>query len=368
MRWGWMSLIKDACKSGALVVLLLFLTASAETSHDIRGATSIRSISRFHQPSSIYQASAFLPLLHRRKRQDVLPSFSASSISDCDDIPILFETDRLLVVNKPSGIPHHDDNDQNNPGMVTRLRLSQQQRLYGVHRLDRVTSGILLLAKDAEMAAELSKAFREGAVSKYYVGVSGKKPSKKKQGLVQGYMERSRQKSWILTRGDPSKSTGSGAGPAGPSSRTTSMAKTRFFTAGTSPMNEEFGLKSNEHNLVVPKTLVLFHPYTGKTHQLRVAAKSVGLPLLGDDIYRDGTTTTSNTNTRIRTLLHATAIHVELQDGPLTIWSPPPFAHLLWQSENASLEPLLTTLMEKHCNVPPILEAMKQQSSQQAST
>jgi tRNA pseudouridine32 synthase/23S rRNA pseudouridine746 synthase len=360
MLQGWTSSIKYACKSGTIVVLLV-LTASAETRHeDMSGARN-----GLHHPSKI--PAAFLPL-HRPKRRGLYSS-SSESITDCDsEIPILFESDRLLVVNKPSGIPHHDDDDQHQ-GMVTRLRLAHNQRLYGVHRLDRVTSGILLLAKDAAMAAELSKAFREGAVSKYYVGISGKKPSKKKQGLVQGYMERSRQKSWILKRGHPE-----GERSTTTATTTSSMAKTRFFTAGVSPMNEAFGLKPSSEdpleNLVVPKTLLLFRPYTGKTHQLRVAAKSVGLPLLGDDIYRDGTNhqqPQTPTSTRIRTLLHATAIHVELQDGPLTIWSPPPFAHLLWQADDASLEPMLQTLMEKHCDVPPILEAMKA-SPQQATT
>jgi tRNA pseudouridine32 synthase/23S rRNA pseudouridine746 synthase len=375
--------IKDGYKSGRLLLVLLlvsitFVTASAETSHINVGGFPPR------KQASIMPI-AFLPLHRPKRKRNEL----GSSASIHCDIPILFESDRLLVVNKPSGIPHHDDDDQN-PGMVTRLRLahnqnhnqqqnkSQSQRLYGVHRLDRVTSGILLLAKDAEMAAELSQAFREGAVSKYYVGISGKKPSKKKQGLVQGYMERSRQKSWILTRGDQERS--------GSSSGSSSMAKTRFFTAGVSPMNEEFGLKSDLVG-VVPKTCLLFRPYTGKTHQLRVAAKSVGLPLLGDAIYRDGgggggtknhqnqnhphtstSTSTSTSSTRIRTLLHATAIHVELKDGPLTIWSPPPFADLLWQAEDASLEPVLETLMEKHCDVPAILEAMKLSLQKQAAS
>ena len=59
------------------------------------------------------------------------------------------------------------------------------------------------MAKDQEMAAELSKAFREKKVDKYYVGISSKKPKMKKQGWVKGYMERSRNKSWILTRSSP---------------------------------------------------------------------------------------------------------------------------------------------------------------------
>jgi len=91
-------------------------------------------------------------------------------LADCASV--LFESNRILAVDKPEGIPHHDGEDE--LGIPSLLRQAQAHgkldykgRLYGVHRLDRVTSGILLLAKDAEMASTLTRAFREGNVTKH---------------------------------------------------------------------------------------------------------------------------------------------------------------------------------------------------------
>eukprot|EP01083_Nonionella_stella_P242396 845543_1 len=63
-------------------------------------------------------------------------------------------------------------------------KISYEGRIYGVHRLDKVTSGILLLAKSSEIAKLLSEAFRDKTVTKYYIALSNKKPKKKKQGWV----------------------------------------------------------------------------------------------------------------------------------------------------------------------------------------
>ncbi len=79
-------------------------------------------------------------------------------------IPIIYESKEILAINKPSGIPHHSTTDE--LGIVALIRQQYDQkhpttRLYSVHRLDRVTSGILLLAKTPEAARELTRLFRE---------------------------------------------------------------------------------------------------------------------------------------------------------------------------------------------------------------
>lgn len=257
-------------------------------------------------------------------------------------IAVLYEDNRILVINKPEGVPHHDGEGE--LGILSILRqfqasgkLNYQGRLHGVHRLDRVTSGILMLAKDADMASTLSQAFREGTVTKYYVGVSAKRRSKKKQGWVKGNMVRGRRKSWYLTRGDGSDAS--------------NTAVTRFFTAGLTSLWD-----SAAQDDALPMTCLLFRPYTGRTHQLRVAAKSVGMPLLGDPIYKDG----SDSTLSARTYLHASAIHVDLDDGPITIWSPPPFHHL-WNGKEGkeAFDAILVHLMQKHCDCDPVLVEMK---------
>ena len=269
---------------------------------------------------------------------------------------ILYESDRILVINKPTEISHHDNGETGEVGIVSRVReyynqnntlpLSspQNSRLYGVHRLDRVTSGILLFAKDREMASILGKKFKNNELTKYYIGISNHKPKKQKQGFVKGNMVRGRRKSWYLTRENKNN-----------------YATTRFFSAGLGHLYE-YKLTKNDHvddspAGYDPKTCLLFHPQTGKTHQIRVAAKSVGLPLLADPIYG------GISGMYPRAFLHATAIHLPLEDvdghDPVTIFCPPPFAPLLWEEEaNDLFHQVVLDLFRKHCECPEILDCL----------
>ena len=282
---------------------------------------------------------------------------------------VIYESNRILAIDKPPGISHHNDDETGELGIVSQLRAyyetlgsnSEGQppfRLYGVHRLDRVTSGILLFAKDGEMAAMLSKAFRDKAAVKYYIGISNRKPKKKKQGWVKGTMVRGRRKSWYLTNSkDPDEAKGSAEN--GQSSES-NHAITRFFTAGLGELGRDD---------TAARTCILFRPHTGKTHQLRVAAKSVGLPLLGDPIYGADVASDGNCS---RAFLHAAAIHISMDGSEngrsdeegghesVTIWCPPPFAPLLWKDDaQEAFDQITTTLLEKHCESPEVLSLLR---------
>ena len=112
-----------------------------------------------------------------------------------------------------------------------------------------------------------------------------------------------------------------------------------------------------------PKTAILFQPHTGKTHQLRVAAKSVGLPILGDARYGGGRVCASDTTTSAveeeadadfdRTYLHAAAIRFEINNEEVCIYSPPPFGHLF--SSSSELDDVFVGMLKKHCDSDPIL-------------
>ena len=119
-----------------------------------------------------------------------------------------------------------------------------------MHRLDKVTSGLLVMAKNAATNQALTQAFGNREIEKYYLAISAKKPQKK-QGLVKGDMASGRRGAWKLlaTCNNP--------------------AITQFFNKG---MGEG-------------KRLFIVKPYTGKTHQIRVALKSLGSPILGDELY-----------------------------------------------------------------------------------
>ncbi|MGH1486996.1 MAG: TIGR01621 family pseudouridine synthase [Cellvibrionaceae bacterium] len=154
----------------------------------------------------------------------------------------------FLVVNKQSGVSVHDEDGC---GLIKQLRNDlSHSSIVPVHRLDKATSGLLLCAKNNTANRELSQLFQHRKIEKYYLALSNKKPSKK-QGLIVGDMERTRKGSWKLckTRDNP--------------------AITQFFSYGLGDGQRLFVLK----------------PHTGKTHQLRVALKSIGAPIMGDLRY-----------------------------------------------------------------------------------
>ncbi|MGF1696176.1 TIGR01621 family pseudouridine synthase [Vibrio lamellibrachiae] len=162
---------------------------------------------------------------------------------------ILHTDSDFLVINKhPNVSVHKDDGDTMLLQEVAKV--SGDQQLYLVHRLDKMTSGILLLARNREAASALSQAFANRNVEKHYLAIGCKKP-KKKQGLVKGDMERSRRSSWKLVK------------------TLDNPAITQFISLPAMP----------------GERLFLCKPYTGKTHQIRVALKSVGSSIVGDPIY-----------------------------------------------------------------------------------
>ncbi len=162
---------------------------------------------------------------------------------------LVVQTDDYLIINKAPGVSVHRDEAET--GLLQQIATDLScGPLYLVHRLDKMTSGLLLLGRHAQAASILSQQFQLRTVEKYYIALSDQKP-RKKQGLIKGDMERSRRGSWKLTTG------------------MSNPAVTRFFSCAASP-----GLR-----------LFLLRPLTGKTHQLRVALKSVGAAIIGDQRY-----------------------------------------------------------------------------------
>ncbi|WMC09263.1 TIGR01621 family pseudouridine synthase [Oceanimonas pelagia] len=161
---------------------------------------------------------------------------------------IVLDHPDFLIINKPAGIGMHQQGQE--PGLVRLLSEQLEQPLYPVHRLDKMTTGALLLARHSEANRILSGQFAERTTTKCYLALSDRKPAKK-QGWVKGGMEKARNGSWKLTRND------------------NNLAITRFFSTSLAPAVRGFVLQ----------------PYTGRTHQLRVALKSIGCPILGDTRY-----------------------------------------------------------------------------------
>ncbi len=161
---------------------------------------------------------------------------------------LVAEHDDFIIVNKPSGLNFHIESDQ--LGVVELARQQFAQALWPVHRLDKLTSGLLIMAKTKVAAASFQELFSQGLINKYYLAIASHKP-KKKQGLIKGDMLKARNGSWKL-----------GHTSANP-------AVTQFFS----------------YSLLPKRRLFLLKPHTGRTHQLRVALKSLGSPILGDTRY-----------------------------------------------------------------------------------
>jgi tRNA pseudouridine32 synthase / 23S rRNA pseudouridine746 synthase len=191
---------------------------------------------------------------------------------------ILSQHKDFIVINKGPGLGMHDE--AGDPGLVNRVRIETGLELYPVHRLDKMTSGLLLLARTPVANRALSMAFAERRVSKQYLALSDRKP-KKKQGWVKGDMQKGRGGSWMLAR---------------------TLDNPAISWFDSAPVRE--GLR-----------LYRIKPQTGKTHQIRVALKSIGAPILGDERY--GGTPAD------RGYLHAWRLSFTLADESFDFICPP---------------------------------------------
>ena len=181
---------------------------------------------------------------------------------------IVEKNQHFIVVYKKPGVSFHSDTGV--PGLFETIKQQESlDELYPVHRLDKVTSGVLVMARTAAVNLELCEQFRLRQVGKYYLALSAKKP-KKKQGLVKGDMLPARRGAWMLTNS------------------VKNPAITQFFSCSVGQ----------------GRRLFLIKPLSGKTHQIRVALKSLGAPILGDCLYGDKLTQ-QNID---RTYLHAFSI------------------------------------------------------------
>ena len=174
-------------------------------------------------------------------------------------INIVDEQADFLIVYKPVNIGMHDTAESGELGLLSLLKAQLgQATLFPVHRLDKVTSGLVIVAKNEQANRELSMAFQAKQVEKYYLAITRvpggklqKKHPLKKQGRIVGDITPARNGSWKLSRTH------------------TNPSITQFLSFG----------------LVDRYRLCVVKPLTGKTHQIRVALKSVSQPIVGDARY-----------------------------------------------------------------------------------
>jgi 23S rRNA pseudouridine955/2504/2580 synthase len=184
-------------------------------------------------------------------------------------LPIVFEDSFLLVIDKPSGVAVHGGSGVSF-GVIESMRAARPQAkfLELAHRLDRDTSGLLILAKKRSALVELHRMLREGEVRKIYLAVvkgDYRGPAEIKESLHK-YV------------------TGSGE------------RRVAVHKEGMAARTRVKALKKGEFSLLEVELL------TGRTHQIRVHLAHAGYPIVGDDKYGDFAL---NRELKQRLLLHA---------------------------------------------------------------
>jgi len=172
---------------------------------------------------------------------------------------ILFVDAEAIVIDKPAGLPV-DPPRAGGDSVAARadeLKLGFQRPPVAMHRLDRDTSGCLLLARNPKALAKIQRAFESGTVAKTYLAVVDG-VSETTEGLI-------------------------------------NLALAKFSTAGTGwrMVPDEAGKHAQTRWRKLAEkdgqALVEFTPLTGRTHQIRVhAARGLGMPIVGDPIYGSG--------------------------------------------------------------------------------
>jgi len=177
---------------------------------------------------------------------------------------IIYEDDAMLVINKPSGFAVHGGSGVSR-GVIEQLRMERPQAkfLELVHRLDRDTSGVLMLAKKRNALVALHEAIRNNWMDKRYVMmVHGQWLEKKKHVTLdlQKYVTNTGERRVnVVTSPEKDKHNES------------QLSETIFY------LSKQIG----DYSLLEAKLI------TGRTHQLRVQLAHLGFPILGDDKYGD---------------------------------------------------------------------------------
>lgn len=219
-------------------------------------------------------------------------------IPEAIPLDVVFENEDVIVINKPAGMVVHPSVGHSR-GTLVHAALAHAPDLTGiggeqrpgiVHRLDKDTSGLILIAKNDHAHRWLQDQFRLRKVNKVYLAlVDGFPPTP--EGRIEAAIAR-----------DPSKRKRMGVVAAGRGRESITEYQTRETFAA--------------------HTLIEAHPYTGRTHQIRLHLAFLGTPIVGDTVYgrRKPTLPIS------RQFLHAASLTVQLpgESVPRTFSAPLP--------------------------------------------
>ncbi len=198
------------------------------------------------------------------------------------ELPVIYEDDDVIVINKPTGVLTHSKGILNlEPTVASFLTRKltgtdewrQTNRAGIVHRLDRVTSGVIICAKNEKAAQHLQREFANRHAQKTYLAkISGRLPED--EGMIDVPIERNPKKPATFRAGMNGKA-----------------AQTKFKV-----------MQADDNH-----SLVELYPVTGRTHQLRVHLTYLKKPIVGDELY--------GTEPADRLYLHAWKLKLTLPSG-----------------------------------------------------
>jgi RluA family pseudouridine synthase len=202
---------------------------------------------------------------------------------------LLYRDGLMLVIDKPAGIPVHPGpgGGPNLEQQFDSLRFGLPQPPGLAHRLDRDTSGCLVLGRHRKALARLGRLFAAGAVEKTY---------------------------WAVTKGDPPGDKGRVDAPL------TKLTPGKGWKMVIDPAGQKAITDWRVLGRAEGLAWIECQPRTGRTHQIRVHLASLGCPVLGDPVYGDG---------GIPLHLHARAVTLPLYPNrePIRVEAPVP-AHM----------------------------------------
>ena len=174
-------------------------------------------------------------------------------------LDIAYEDEYIVLPNKSADMPTHPSHNHRGDTLADALAYKYQEEgvpfvFRAISRLDRNTSGILLIAKDRISASRLSASMKSGNINKKYIAILDGELSSN-EGIIDTYIKREAES--IIFRKVCAENEGG------------DRAITKYRVLA----------KSNGYSLV------LASPITGRTHQLRVHFSHIGAPILGDDMY-----------------------------------------------------------------------------------
>ncbi len=211
--------------------------------------------------------------------------------------PILFENNHVVVIDKPVGVIVHPDDRQDEYTIAEWMKetyavkegVGDKGREGVVHRLDRNTTGVLVLAKDAIAFTTLKRQFREHTIRKVYRAiVEGN--IRHETGMISLPIARAKSDFRKRTVVDMFSQDARGE-------EREAITRYKVLARATGPDGKQY-------------SYVEVYPLTGRTHQIRAHFRGIRHPIIGDELYGSF----QGKNTASRSMLHALSITIDIPE------------------------------------------------------